>query len=125
MYTVLLIDDDKKLAKLNTDVLKWHTYDVMTAYSLEEAEERLGEKLPDLILLETEISGGGGIEYCRRLKSRYSVPVILLSTEGKGILEGLKAGADEYIVKPYDIGQLMAKVEINIQKYKRNDQGGC
>lgn len=119
MYTVFLIDGDKKILKLNKDVLQWYKYHVMEASSATEAEELLSERVPDLIVLGDELSDGDGLEYCKKLKERYRLPVVLISKKSsmEDEIAGLKSGADDYMVKPYSIDVFEAKIAAKLRIY--------
>lgn len=118
MFTVLLVDGDERIRELNRAALQWQGYRVEEARSLSAAEELLPAQRPGLIVLETTLPDGSGLDWCRRLKTGDNAPLIILS--GKGgkpeLLSGINAGADDYIAKPYALGAFVARVEATIGK---------
>ena len=117
--TVLVVDDERLLRVMLSDVLD-SGYQVVEANSGEEALERIAESLPDLILMDVEMPGLSGIDVCRQLKSQSEtrhIPIILLTSHQKkdALIKGLKAGADDYIVKPVCLPEVVARVDAHLR----------
>ena len=98
--------------KINAQLLSMQGYAVLKAATAEEARNRLKEKQADLIVLDVMLPDGGGLELCRELKTRYPVPVLFLTALGasRDIVDGFRAGGDDYLVKPYDLEVLLSKI---------------
>jgi diguanylate cyclase (GGDEF)-like protein len=114
--SILVVDDDPIIARLLEIELIASGYDVRLASSGEEALAAAQERRPDLILLDVMMPGMDGFEVARRLRSdprTLPVSIIMLTATGLSAnrLEGLNAGADDYIVKPFDTPELLARVK--------------
>ena len=116
---ILAIDDDSDALALLHQVLTSAGYQVRLADSGESALRAVAADPPDLILLDVHLSGIDGFEVCRRFKARADtrqIPVILLSGTGgqAEVLEGLRLGAADYIVKPFRAEELLARVAVHL-----------
>lgn len=113
---ILVVDDEPDLVELVKDVLERNDYSVISAGNADLAIKRVRESKPDLIILDLNLPGIGGIEVCRILKQDKKtnfIPIIMLtvkSTESDKIA-GLEAGADDYVTKPFSTGELVARVK--------------
>jgi len=117
--TVLIVDDERLFRVMLSDVLD-EGYRIMEADSGEKALAFIAEALPDLILMDIEMPGINGIEACRRLKGASAtrhIPIILLTSHQKkeSLIKGLKAGADDYIVKPVCLPEVVARVDAHLR----------
>lgn len=94
MPTILLVEDNPHIMKINAQLLSMQGYAVLKAATAEEARNRLKEKQADLIVLDIMLPDGGGLELCRELKMRYPVPVLFLTALGasRDIVDGFRAG---------------------------------
>ena len=113
---VLIAEDEEALAVLLRYNLEAEGFVVEHASRGDEADLRLREEPPDLLILDWMVPGLSGIEVCRRLRSRKEtarLPVIMLTARGEETdrVRGLETGADDYIVKPFDEAALKAKLE--------------
>ena len=118
---VLLVDDEVEFASALAERLELRTYEVKTANSALEALGLIHGFLPDVVVLDLRIPGMDGIETLKTIKKLDpTIEVIMLTGHGdvKSVEEGMKGGAFEYIMKPVDIGELIAKIE---QAKKRRD----
>ena len=112
MAYVLIVDDDQDFAETIAHVLRNEGYDVQINFDTESAFQNMKNKTPDLVLLDVRMPELNGLEVCKRLKSdpnRKHIPIIIFSakTLDPHIEEGLKAGADEYITKPFNSSHLL------------------
>jgi two-component system, OmpR family, phosphate regulon response regulator PhoB len=112
---ILVVEDEEALTALLRYNLEAEDYDVETVARGDEAEMRLKERLPDLVVLDWMLPGLSGIELCRRLRSRgdtKQLPIIMLTARGEESerVRGLATGADDYIVKPFSVPELLARV---------------
>lgn len=112
MTQILIIDDDQKYLESLELVLKHHDYDVITATSGEIGLKKTFTHIPDLIILDLLMPHMDGIETCRRLKALTNTPVIMLTarTDEASMVQGLDAGADDFLVKPCPFSILTAKI---------------
>jgi len=123
---ILLVDDEPDLLKVLKKRIETAGYDVLTSSSGEVALEVLEKTIPDLILLDIMMPGIGGIETCNRIKgNRYTsmIPIIFLTAKGsvEDKIQGLKEGVEDYITKPVDSSELIARIESVLrtnEKYK-------
>jgi two-component system, OmpR family, phosphate regulon response regulator PhoB len=113
--TIMIIEDEEAISMLLQYNLEAEGYDVESILRGDEAELRLRETTPDLILLDWMLPGLSGIELCRRLRARKEtmrVPIIMLTARGEEAerVRGLSTGADDYMVKPFSVPELLARV---------------
>src|SRR3954464_15821250 len=112
---ILIIEDEEPLTLLLRYNLESEGYDVDTSARGDEAEIKLKESPPDLLVLDWMLPGVSGIELCRRLRARAqtkTLPIIILTARGEESerVRGLATGADDYIVKPFSVPELLARV---------------
>ena len=144
MRSILLVEDDLDIQEVNKDMLERRGgYDVRLAINLAEARERIAESAPDIIVLDIMLPDGSGLDFLRELreeigerrvkdgqnnsplsilKSQLStIPVLLLTALGKSkdMVEGLQAGGDDYLAKPYDNDVLLARIEAILRRAGR------
>ncbi|MEE8402591.1 MAG: response regulator [Candidatus Hydrothermarchaeaceae archaeon] len=122
MATIMVVDDEPDVVKVATIILEKAGYEVVPAYSCEEALEKLKEVKPDLITLDImmpEIDGFETLKRLREKKETSSIPVVIISAkvDDSDIVKGLELGATDYFTKPYTKTVLLAKVE-SILKFK-------
>ncbi|POF34881.1 phosphate regulon transcriptional regulator PhoB [Roseibium marinum] len=121
MPKVLIVEDEEPLSLLLRYNLEAEGYSVESCVRGDEAEIRLRESLPDLLLLDWMLPGLSGIELCRRLRAREDterLPVIMLTARGEEAerIRGLSTGADDYVVKPFSVPELMARVRAILRR---------
>ncbi|GGC93510.1 phosphate regulon transcriptional regulator PhoB [Chelatococcus reniformis] len=120
---VLIVEDEEPLSLLLRYNLEAEGYDVDTVARGDDAEIRLRELVPDLVLLDWMLPGLSGIELCRRIRSRQEterLPVIMLTARGEETerVRGLATGADDYVVKPFSVPELLARVRALLRRAK-------
>jgi two-component system phosphate regulon response regulator PhoB len=113
---ILVVEDEEALTTLLRYNLDAEGYDVETVGRGDDADTRLKERVPDLIVLDWMLPGLSGIELCRRLRARpetRQLPIIMLTARGEESerVRGLATGADDYIVKPFSVPELLARVK--------------
>jgi DNA-binding response OmpR family regulator len=110
---VLIVDDDPPSLKMNSYLLREEGYEVVTVTSGTDALQTLEEQTIDLVILDVMMPTMDGHETLRRLRQRYDVPVIYLSAKGETAdrVRGLEIGADDYLAKPFDPSELLARVK--------------
>lgn len=119
--TILVVEDEADLSVLMRYNLEAEGFRVLTAESGDEAAEILQETVPDLILLDWMLPGLSGIELCRRWRAREEtarVPIIMITARGEEEerIRGLATGADDYVVKPFSLPELLARVHALLRR---------
>jgi two-component system, OmpR family, alkaline phosphatase synthesis response regulator PhoP len=116
---LLLVEDEPALVLTLVDRLRAERYEVEAVGDGERALERLGQLSFDLVLLDLMLPGRDGYEVCREIRARgSSVPVLMLTARAQVVdrVVGLKLGADDYLVKPFDLAELLARVEALLRR---------
>lgn len=118
MDRVLVIDDDKSIVQMISDFMKLYRLEAVTAYSGETAINKLDNSI-NLILLDINMKELSGIELCKIFRERTNVPIIFLTANSSQYdkVLGLGIGADDYITKPFDPIELVARVKAHIRRY--------
>ena len=121
--TVLLVEDEPAQREVLTYNLEAEGFAVSPAETGDEALILLEEVAPDVILLDWMLPGVSGIEICRRIKSRSDtrgIPVIMISARSEEVdrVRGLETGADDYVIKPYSVLELMARVRNQLRRVR-------
>jgi DNA-binding response OmpR family regulator len=114
MRNILLVEDNREIQEVNKNLLiQCGGYRVRLAQNLAEARERLAEAEPDLIVLDIMLPDGCGLDFLGELRHDTDIPVLLLTALGKSgnAVKGLQAGGDDYLAKPYDNAELLARIE--------------
>jgi two-component system response regulator MprA len=123
---VLIIDDDRALRDALRRALTLAGYEVDTAAAGEAGLAQIAERPPDAVLLDVGMPGVDGLEVCRRLRAAGDrVPVLMLTARDaiEDRIDGLDAGADDYLVKPFDVGELKARLRALLRRV--NDDGAA
>jgi len=118
---ILIVEDEEPLVMLLRYNLQAEGYEVDSAGNGEEAEFKLAEEIPDLVVLDWMIPNISGIELCRRLRARpetAQLPIIMLTARGEETerVRGLATGADDYIVKPFSVPELVARIRALLRR---------
>ena len=113
-YLVLIVEDDQPVRNLITTTLKAHDYRYITAANGETAVIEAASHNPDMILLDLGLPDIDGIEVIQRIRSWSNVPIIVISarSEDEDKIEALDMGADDYITKPFSVGELLARLRV-------------
>ncbi len=116
---ILIVDDDENIAELISLYLIKECFDTRTAADGEEALSLFREYGPNLILLDLMLPGIDGYEVCREIRKTSSVPIIMLSAKGEIFdkVLGLELGADDYMIKPFDSKELVARVKAVLRRF--------
>ena len=120
MSRILVVDDEEDLVKLIANVLKKAGHEVVTAFSAYEVLEK-DYKFFDLILVDVMMPGMDGFELCKQIRHQVDVPIIFLTAKSleNDIMYGLGIGADDYLTKPFGVGELRARVEAHLRREQR------
>jgi len=118
--TILLVDDEDAVQKLLTYPLEREGYRVVSARDGEEALERFAAESPDLVVLDIMLPRVDGLEVCKRLRARSTVPIIMLTARDDELdkVVGLELGADDYITKPFSIREFRSRVRALLRRAK-------
>lgn len=117
---VLIVDDDANISELISLYLTKEFYDTKIVYDGEAALKEFDSYQPNLILLDLMLPGIDGYQVCREIRQRSNVPIIMLSAKGEIFdkVLGLELGADDYIIKPFDSKELVARVKAVLRRYQ-------
>ncbi len=117
--TLLVVDDDKEIAELAAIYLKEDGYQVLTCLNGKDALALLKEQEIHLAILDIMMPGMDGFEVCRHIRKTSNIPIIMLSAKGdeEDKVEGLSAGADDYVVKPFGPMELKARVKSQLRRF--------
>ncbi len=115
---VLVVDDEPQIRRVLRVILAGERYEVFEARSGESALMRFREFLPDLVLLDLNMPGMGGLETCRSIRETSDVPIIVLTVHGgeEEKVEALDAGADDYVTKPFGKQELLARIRAALRR---------
>ncbi len=119
MYNILVVDDDKEIVGAIEIYLKKEGYNILKAYNGNQALEKVKENEIHLIILDIMMPEKDGIETLEEIRKDKSIPVILLSAKSEDYdkIGGLNSGADDYITKPFNPLELIARVNSNLRRY--------
>lgn len=115
---ILIIDDEDTTVQLLNLLLERRDFEVVTALRAEDGLRQAYRTHPDLVLLDIMMPEMDGWEVCRRLRELSDVPIIFLTARGeiRDVVKGLEMGADDYIVKPYDNDELVARIRAHLRR---------
>ena len=118
---ILIVDDDENIAELISLYLTKECFETMIVYDGESALSSFDTFQPNLILLDLMLPGIDGYEICKQIRNQKNIPIIMVSAKKDDIdkIRGLGLGADDYIVKPFSPGELVARVQAHIATYNR------
>ncbi len=121
LVKILVVDDDPALRQLLADYLNRHRYDTLLAPDASDLAARIQRYTPDLIVLDRMMPNGDGADACRKLREQgEDIPIILLTARDETVdrVIGLEAGADDYLGKPFDPRELLARIEAVLRRKK-------
>ena len=121
MKRICIVEDEKDIADLVAHNLRKERFGVKVFYDGESFLRSLDEELPDLVILDLMLPGIDGLDVCKRMRSNQevkSIPIIMLTAKGTelDIVLGLELGADDYVVKPFSVRELMARVKAVLRR---------
>lgn len=120
---ILVVDDEPQIRRVLRSTLTAQGYVLIDAKTGEEGVDIARKIKPDLILLDLNMPGMGGIETCREIRTFSSAPIIMLTVRNaeRDKVLALDAGADDYVVKPFGIEELLARVRANLRRHSANE----
>ncbi|MCL2168983.1 MAG: response regulator transcription factor [Defluviitaleaceae bacterium] len=115
---ILLVEDNPQVMKINRKALMMRGYEIVEATTLSEGREVFEREKPDLIVLDIMLPDGNGLSLCEELRGGSDVPILFLTAlgEDKEIVEGLKAGGDDYLPKSYSLEVLITRVQALLRR---------
>jgi len=123
---ILLVDDEKSLVRGLQKSLEQENYVVWPAYEGREAWELFMHKPFDLIILDLMLPGIDGLTLCHRMREKSDVPIIMLTAKGDDVdkIVGLEMGADDYLAKPFNTRELLARIKAVLRRFSKREQTG-
>ncbi len=117
---ILIVDDDENIAELISLYLTKECFETKIVYDGESALQEVAVFSPDLLLLDLMLPGIDGYQVCREIRQKSQTPIIMLSAKGEVFdkVLGLELGADDYLEKPFDTKELVARVKAVLRRYK-------
>jgi two-component system KDP operon response regulator KdpE len=125
-YLILMIEDEKPIRRFLKPYLESHDFKVIEAETAQEGLDLAASHKPDIILLDLGLPDKDGLVLLKRLREWSRIPVIILTARGKERekVEGLDAGADDYLAKPFDVEELMARIRVALRHSNSLKQPG-
>ncbi|MCD8230788.1 MAG: response regulator transcription factor [Clostridiales bacterium] len=119
---ILIIEDDADIAMVEQVYLENSGYETHTEPNADRVMQILKNGSYDLILLDLMLPGKNGYDVCREIRQKYNMPILMVTARRESFdkVKGLNLGADDYITKPFDPAELVARVRTNLRQYKRN-----
>lgn len=123
MPTILVVDDEQLLVKGLKRSLEQEGYRVLTAHDGVEALQVFQSEAIDLVVLDVMLPGLGGLEVCARIRREKETPIIMLTAKGEDVdrIVGLELGADDYVVKPFNTRELVARIRAVLRRARATD----
>ncbi len=120
---VLVIDDDINICELIRLYLEKEGYEVLTVYNGRSGLDAFGESAPHIVILDIMLPGIDGWQVCREIRKISNIPIIMLTAKGETFdkVLGLELGADDYMVKPFEPKELVARVKAVLRRYERKE----
>lgn len=117
---ILIVDDEKGIVEMLKNYFEMHSFQVETAYSGKEALKQAAHN-PDIVLLDINMPDMDGLRVCETVREHISCPILFLTAriETSDKIKGFQAGADDYIIKPFDLDELGARVDAHLRRERR------
>jgi len=126
MTLIMVVDDDQDLAEMLGIVLTGDGYQVDLVNRGDEVMSAFAMQNPDIVLLDVMLPGIDGVEVCRLIRTVSMVPIVMLTAKGdtQDVVAGLEAGADDYMVKPFNSSELLARLKVRLRRTGAQTSGG-
>ena len=114
---VLLVEDDREMRSMMQSTLAVEGFEVRTAVSVSEASALFRNSLPDVVVLDLGLPDGDGIELVQQVRKQHSLPILIVSARHQEAekIKLLDAGADDYLTKPFSVGELLARIRVALR----------
>ena len=124
MQRVLIIEDEKEIASGLKDILEFEGYEVVTAATGKEGLQALSRKDADCIILDLMLPDLSGYEVCEQIRQKLNTPILMLTAKAQDHdkIRGFKVGADDYLTKPFSVGELLARVMALLRRHTQYTQ---
>ncbi|NOJ71576.1 response regulator transcription factor [Paenibacillus alvei] len=121
---ILLVDDEEEMTVFVRDSLEDAGYTVHTAHHAEQAQQLITKQMPDMIVLDVMMPGTDGVEWCRQVRDIVTCPILFVSARVSEAdrIYGLAAGGDDYMIKPFSMRELKARIEAHLRRERRHLQ---
>ncbi len=122
-YKILVVDDEVDIVDFIDDYLTGEGYEVVKAYNGVEALDEMRQNLPDLVVLDIMLPGLDGFEVCKQMRTESTVPILMVTAKDTDVdkIIGLEIGADDYMPKPFNPRELVARVKAILRRTYRQD----
>ena len=122
-YKILVVDDEVDIVDFIDDYLTGEGYEVIKAYDGVEALDKIRQNLPDLVVLDVMLPGLDGFEVCKQMRTESTVPILMVTAKDTDVdkIVGLEIGADDYMPKPFNPRELVARVKAILRRTYRQD----
>jgi len=125
MQKILVIEDEKEMARGLKDILEFEGYEVVTAETGKEGLQFVARKEPDCVILDLMLPDISGYKVCEQIRQRLNVPILMLTAKSQehDKVRGFTVGADDYLTKPFSVGELLARVMALLRRHIQYAQG--
>ncbi|MFW5971898.1 MAG: response regulator transcription factor [Bacillota bacterium] len=123
-YKILIIDDDKHICKILKDYFEYNNFKVTLAHNGEEGLKCVENEQPNIVILDIMLPKFDGWMVCKKLRSKYQIPIIMLSAKTKedDRINGLELGADDYVTKPFSPRELVLRAKTILKRIEDNEK---
>lgn len=123
---ILIVDDDPTIREMLREYLSGHGYCVLEAANAAALRELLDENVPHVLLLDVHLPGEDGLSLARHVREHYDIGIVMVSGAGETLdrIIGLEVGADDYIAKPFDPREMLARIKSVLRRYRRDHAQG-
>jgi two-component system KDP operon response regulator KdpE len=124
--TILVVDDEPQIRRTLRAALSAEGYTIVEAHNGQESLEKVRDERPDLVLMDVNMPVMDGLQACREIRANSKVPMIMLTVRGaeKDKVRALDAGADDYVVKPFGIQELLARIRVALRRSASKPESG-
>ncbi len=125
--SILLVEDDSEINQLITQYLEKHDMDVVAVSNSEAMDQALASRAFDLLLLDLNLPGEDGFSICRRVRAQQTLPIIIVTAKAEDLdkILGLEMGADDYVVKPFNSRELLARIRAVLRRAEAHNRVGA